>query len=85
MEGAALKVTLPWVVAEMERTQGIMGPDPWPYGVEPNRPTLEALVTYLDEQHLSARRMQVDELFAANAADEFAAYMGGDHEYVHLT
>lgn len=68
----------------MERTRQIMGPDPWPYGVEANRPTLEALVTYLDEQHLSARRMRVDELFAPNAADEFAAYMGADHDYVRL-
>ncbi len=84
LEGAALKVSLPWVVAEMERTQQIMGPDPWPYGIEPNRPTLEALVAYLDEQHLSARRVRVEELFAANAADEFTAYMGGDHEYVRL-
>ncbi len=82
LEGGALKVTLPWVVAEMERTQAIMGPDPWPYGIAQNRPTLEALVTYLDEQHLSARRLAVEELFSPLADDEFSAYMGGDREHV---
>jgi len=82
VESAALTVTLPWVIAEMERTQRIMGPDPWPYGIEANLPTLEALVAYLYEQHLSARRVQIEELFAPNAADDFAAYMGGDREYV---
>jgi 4,5-dihydroxyphthalate decarboxylase len=42
---------------------GIFGADPWPYGVEPNRKTLEALVTYLAEQHLIAKPIPVDDLF----------------------
>lgn len=45
----------------------------------------EALAIYLDEQHLTARRMDVEELFAPNAADEFATCTGADHEYVRLT
>jgi len=69
----------------MERTRQIMGPNPWPYGIEANRPTLEALLTYLHEHHLTARSMQIEELFAPKVADEFTAYMGADHEYVRLT
>jgi 4,5-dihydroxyphthalate decarboxylase len=39
------------------------GEDPWPYGIEPNRPTLEALVDYLFEQDMISRRIPVDDLF----------------------
>jgi hypothetical protein len=41
----------------------VFGGDPWPSGIEANRPTLEALVTYLHEQYVTDRRMDVDELF----------------------
>ena len=64
METDALKLTLPWVVAEMEETRRVMGADFWPYGVEPNRVSLEALPQYLYEQHLAPRRARVEELFA---------------------
>ena len=40
------------------------GGDPWPYGVEPNRPTLEALVQYLQDQHLTDWKPKLEELFA---------------------
>ena len=41
----------------------MFGGDPWPYGIEPNRPTLEALVQYMAEQHLIAQPLPVDGLF----------------------
>ena len=59
----ALKITLPWLVAEFEETQTVMGQDYWPYGVEQNRKTLEAMVRYSYEQGLSARKLSVEELF----------------------
>lgn len=62
-EVAALKIGLPWVLAEYEETVRTMGADYWPYGVEANRPTLEALVKYSHEQGLTPRRLTVDELF----------------------
>ena len=37
--------------------------DPWPYGVEANRPTLEALVRYMAEQSLMKAPIPVEELF----------------------
>ena len=66
METDALKLTLPWVVAEMEETRRIMGHDFWPYGIEPNRVSLQALPQYLHEQHLAPRVLPIEELFASN-------------------
>jgi 4,5-dihydroxyphthalate decarboxylase len=43
--------------------QSVFGGDPWPYGLEPNRPTLEALIRYLHEQGLTAKKMSIDHLF----------------------
>lgn len=64
-EIGALAVTLPWLVAEYEETVREMGPDYWPYGIDRNRPALEAAVRYAEEQGLIDRRLAVDELFAA--------------------
>jgi 4,5-dihydroxyphthalate decarboxylase len=68
---AALYVSLPWLIAEIEETQRLMGTDFWPYGVEPNRTTLEAAVQYSFEQGLIARKMIVEELFLPSTFDAF--------------
>ena len=41
----------------------IVGPDPLPYGVEPNLPTIRALEATAFKQQLVPRRMSIDELF----------------------
>ena len=56
-------VTLPWVAAEAQETIALMGQNYWPYGVEPNRETLEAQTRWSYEQGLSRTRFQVEELF----------------------
>ena len=66
METDALKITLPWVVAEMEETQRVMGHDFWPYGIEPNQLALKVLPQYLYEQNLISRIPKTEELFAEN-------------------
>jgi 4,5-dihydroxyphthalate decarboxylase len=58
-----LRVMLPWLHAEIDDIDAVFGGDPWPYGVEPNRPTLEALVRYLAEQGIIAKAPRVDDLF----------------------
>jgi 4,5-dihydroxyphthalate decarboxylase len=63
-ETDALKITLPWVLAELEETRRTMGHDFWPYGLERNRPALEALPRYLHEQGLADRVPEIEELFA---------------------
>jgi 4,5-dihydroxyphthalate decarboxylase len=54
---------LPFFQWEHERTIKELGEDFWPYGVEANRPTLEAAVRYSYEQGLSRRPVEVEELF----------------------
>jgi 4,5-dihydroxyphthalate decarboxylase len=58
-----LRYMLPWMHAEVDDIDNVFGGDPWPYGVEPNRPTLEALVRYLAEQGIIAKAPRVDDLF----------------------
>jgi len=40
-----------------------LGGDPLPYGIEPNRPTLEAILQYSVEQGILPRPVAIDELF----------------------
>lgn len=63
-EVVALKTMLPWLGSHARATRELMGQDFWPYGVAPNRRTLEALIRYSFDQGLSARRLQIEELFA---------------------
>jgi len=60
---STLRYMLPWMHAELDEIDRTFGGDPWPYGVEANRPTLEALVRYLEEQGVIAKAPRVDDLF----------------------
>jgi 4,5-dihydroxyphthalate decarboxylase len=60
----ALRYMLPWLPAELDEIDEVFGGDPWPYGIEPNRPTLEALVQFLVDQSMIAEPIKVDDLFA---------------------
>lgn len=71
----ALTVGLPWVIDEVETSREMFGPQIWDYSIEGSRPTLEALVAYLDEQQLSRRRMKVEELFVSNIGPGLAEYL----------
>ena len=59
----ALRTMLPWLPAHLEERRAVMGEQPWPFGIEPNRPTLNALVKYLHQQGMTDRVMDVDSLF----------------------
>jgi 4,5-dihydroxyphthalate decarboxylase len=63
-DGGAVKATVPWLGSELGATRAVMGEDFWPYGIEKNRPTLEAVTRWSFEQHLSPRKLAVEELFA---------------------
>jgi 4,5-dihydroxyphthalate decarboxylase len=60
----ALRYMLPWLPRDIDEIHEFFDGDPWPYGVEENRPTLEALVTYLCDQNLIAKPVPLEELFA---------------------
>jgi len=63
-EIGASAVPVPWVADHTRRWQEVAGEDFWPYGIEPNRPTLEAFLQYSFEQGICARRLAAEELFA---------------------
>jgi 4,5-dihydroxyphthalate decarboxylase len=71
----ALSVSLPWVIDEVEESRKIFGTQIWDFSIEGSRPTLHALVAYLDEQGLSRRRMSVEELFAPNIGPGLLEYL----------
>jgi len=57
-------VPLPWLSDTTRVWQEAIGEDFWPYGVEPNRPTLEAFLQYAFEQGVCRRKLAAEELFA---------------------
>ncbi len=54
---------LAWGRQAFEEEERLLGPDPWPYGLENNRANLDCFVGYSTDQGLMARTMTVDELF----------------------
>lgn len=59
----SLRYMLPWMGADVEEIDEVFGGDPFPYGIEPNRPTMEALVQYLHDQALIATPVKIEDLF----------------------
>ena len=53
----------PWLARDNEEWQAVFGADPWPYGVEANRPSIEAMMRYLVEQGLMDRTLRMEEVF----------------------
>jgi 4,5-dihydroxyphthalate decarboxylase len=62
---------LPWLNSELQETRAVFGEDAFPYGVEPNRASLDAATLFSHEQGLSERRLSIDELFAPETVDVF--------------
>lgn len=59
----ALKLTLPWITAEVAETERLMGKDYWPYGLDGNRTTLDAIARYCFEQGITSRLVSIEEMF----------------------
>ena len=62
-EITASHAPLPWLDEYIARTRELFGGDPWPYGIEGNRATLEAFLQYADEQGVCHRRLAPEDLF----------------------
>jgi 4,5-dihydroxyphthalate decarboxylase len=62
-ELGTLRYMLPWMASEIEEIDDVFGGDPWPYGVDANRASLEALVQYLADQALIEKPVPVETLF----------------------
>ncbi len=66
IEGAP-RYLMPWLQHDMEIMDQVFGPDPWPYGVEANRPTLEALIEAMVAQHYIEKPIPLDQLFVGES------------------
>ena len=59
----AQRSMLPWLFDEIAEMLNLMGPDPWPYGLEANREILSSFVQYLADQHFIETSVPIDDLF----------------------
>jgi len=62
---------LPWVPDHVVQWQALAGEDFWPYGVEPNRPTLEAYFQYAYEQGVAKKLLRMEDVFAPETREQF--------------
>ena len=69
---SATKVTLPFVEEQIKAAKSVMGEDYWPYGVASSRKTLETFVRHHHSQGLSARPMDVAELFHPSTYETYS-------------
>jgi 4,5-dihydroxyphthalate decarboxylase len=60
---SATKVMLPFVEQHLAEAQALLGPDPWPYGIEANRRCLEYFLQQHHKQGLSDRLVALSDLF----------------------
>jgi 4,5-dihydroxyphthalate decarboxylase len=68
---SATKVTMPFVEERLKEARALMGDDFWPYGLEPNRKTLETFLRHHHSQGLSSRLVTPDELFHPSTHETF--------------
>ena len=66
-----LRTSLPWTLADYEETRLLMGENYWPYGFAANRHGLETLQSYLLEQGLIKKSLDLEKLFAPNTLEAF--------------
>jgi 4,5-dihydroxyphthalate decarboxylase len=59
----AVRYMTPFLMREIDDIWEVFNGDPWPYGVEPNRRTLEALIQYQQDLFLIDKPVKVDDLF----------------------
>lgn len=63
LDTGALSAMVPFLPAVIEDTRNTFGDDFWPYGLEPNRGTLDRFLVYASQQGLTQKPLSVDELF----------------------
>ncbi len=67
----ASRFALPWGPQAVDQMRGLFAGEYWPYGIEPNRVTLEAFLQYCFEQGVSPRKLKVEELFVPEVQTSF--------------
>jgi 4,5-dihydroxyphthalate decarboxylase len=62
---------LAWLGDYVARLRTLMGEDPFPYGVDPNRPTLDTFLRYAFEQGVCHRLLDAEHLFPEQVRTRF--------------
>lgn len=70
-DATASHVPMPWGFAHAGSVRDLFGADFWPYGIEPNRPTLEAFLRFAYEQGVCHRLVTPEELFPPQVQSRF--------------
>jgi 4,5-dihydroxyphthalate decarboxylase len=65
------RLPLPWGPAYAESMAKLLGGDPFPYGIEANRTTLDAFLRYAHEQGVCSTRLQPEDLFSEQVRTSF--------------
>jgi 4,5-dihydroxyphthalate decarboxylase len=71
LDVGAARVPIPWGFSHAAEARATFGDDFWPYGIEPNRPTLTAFLRFAHEQGVCHRLVAVGELFPAQFQTTF--------------
>jgi 4,5-dihydroxyphthalate decarboxylase len=62
-EQSVSRYPLPWLTTYARRMREMFGGDPFPFGIEENRPTFEQFLRYVFEQGIAHRHAKVEEIF----------------------
>ena len=64
LKGSHAIYPIPWGADAAKEAQTLFGEDIWPYGIEPNRATLEAFTRFAHQQGVAWRKLNPEDLFA---------------------
>ena len=62
---------LPWMPDELRRARELLGADPWPYGIDANRTTVDAFLQYAFEQGVCGRLLTAETLFPPEVQERY--------------
>jgi 4,5-dihydroxyphthalate decarboxylase len=63
LDPAVSRYPLPWLPTYARAMRDLFGGDPYPFGIEENRPTLETFLQYSYEQGIAHRHAKPEEIF----------------------
>ena len=63
LDPAVSRYPLPWLPTYARHVCDLFGGDPYPFGIEENRPTLELFLQYAHEQGIARRLAKPEEIF----------------------
>ena len=64
------KISLVWARSALEEQRGLMGPDPYPYGLRGNRKVISTFMDYQLEQEVIEKEVPLDDIFAQDSSTD---------------